>query len=341
MNPSDYVVSKFKDYDYVFLGEYHRIKHDADFVAGLIPQLYDNGITNLAYEMSEYTNQQTIDSLLSAKEWNEKLFYQTISQGSAIIWGYAEYLNIFKEVWRLNNSLHPNQPRFRVVLVGPKFYPCKKGLDRFGGIDPDLSMANTLEREVITHNQKVLIYCGMHHAFTSYKQPIYDFEKNELVRLNSERFGNIIHKKYPNKTFTIFMHSPWFSDKGFKEPSVKPANGIIDSVMVSLNNKPCGFDVKTTPIGTIEADNTLYTFGYTDFSLKDFCDGYIFLNPFDKYKNVSVSEDYYRNSGFEQMKEFLKCMGWTEEKLNRLTVKNVIELVSEEANIEKKLSHLK
>lgn len=340
INPSDYVISKFKDYDYVFLGECHRVKHDVDFVASLIPKLYENGITNLGYEMSDYTNQHTVDSLLSAKEWNENLINQTVSRGAAVIWGYSEYLNIFEEIWKLNKSLAPNQPKFRIILIGPEFNPCGKGLDKFGGIYPDSSMAFTLEREVISHNQKALIYCGMHHAFTSYKQPIYDFEKNEFNGF-VERFGNIIYNKYPNKTFTIFMHAPWGSNKGYNKPSVKPASGVIDSIMNSLNNTPCGFDVKNTPVGTIKSDNTLYAFGYSDFSLKDYCDGYIFLNPFEKYKNVSVSENYYKGDGFEKMKEFLKCMGWTEEELSQLTVEKVIELVAEEANIERKYEHLK
>lgn len=65
-SPEEYIISKFKDYDLVFLGEHHRIKHDVNFVASLIPTLYKNGITNLGYEFYEHTIQHSIDSLLSA-----------------------------------------------------------------------------------------------------------------------------------------------------------------------------------------------------------------------------------------------------------------------------------
>jgi hypothetical protein len=31
-SPEEYVISKFKDHDYVFIGEYHRIKHDVELI---------------------------------------------------------------------------------------------------------------------------------------------------------------------------------------------------------------------------------------------------------------------------------------------------------------------
>jgi len=40
LSPENYVISKFEQYDYVFLGEYHRNKQDVDFVTLLIPDLY-------------------------------------------------------------------------------------------------------------------------------------------------------------------------------------------------------------------------------------------------------------------------------------------------------------
>jgi len=43
-SPEDYVLAKFKDHQIVFVGEYHRIKHDAEFIQHLIPRLYEEGI---------------------------------------------------------------------------------------------------------------------------------------------------------------------------------------------------------------------------------------------------------------------------------------------------------
>ena len=43
-SPEDYVVGKFVDYDLIFIGEYHRIKHDVGLIHNLIPRLYEAGI---------------------------------------------------------------------------------------------------------------------------------------------------------------------------------------------------------------------------------------------------------------------------------------------------------
>lgn len=41
MTPKEYVLSKFRRYDIVFLGEEHYIKQNLEFVHDLIPALYE------------------------------------------------------------------------------------------------------------------------------------------------------------------------------------------------------------------------------------------------------------------------------------------------------------
>jgi hypothetical protein len=326
-SPNEYVISKFEHYDYVFLGEPHWNKHDADFVASLVPDLYKNGIKNIAVEFYAHANQAIVDSLLTAKEWNEQLLYHHLSRSYAVWWGYVEYLNLFKNVWRFNQTLKENQPEFRVVLLQYELDFCKKGIERFGGIDPDLFMANVLEKEVISKNEKVLVHLGMHHAFSTYRQPIYDFKEGKFIRFNpDERTGNIIYDKYPEKTFTISLHYPWISDKGF-ETRVKPVNGVIDSVMARLDNRPMGFDAKNTVMGKLKADKTYYAFGYDDFRLELFCDGYIFLTPFSEVQAVSVEMNFYDEYNLNKFKHFNRCY-FPEEQLQAFTKESIVEIIT-------------
>jgi hypothetical protein len=53
-SPENYVISKFADHDIVFIGEYHRIKHDVELIHKLIPRLYKAGIYNLGIEFGCY-----------------------------------------------------------------------------------------------------------------------------------------------------------------------------------------------------------------------------------------------------------------------------------------------
>jgi len=328
-SPKDYVISKFKDYDYVFLGEYHRIKQDVDFVSSLIPELYKNGVKNLAYEFYEYQNQAILDSVLTAKEWDETRLYHSISSGFAIYWGYVEYLDLLKKTWEFNQTLEPNQPKFRIVLLTANWDPCK-GNNPFGeGVDPDEFMANVFEKEVISKQEKALTFCGKHHAFTSYQQPVYDFEQGKLFRLNNERMGNIIHQKYPERTFNIVLHAPWISDKGWDEQPVKPANGVIDSVMAKSGNIPMAFDVKNTVMGKLRADDTYYAFGYEDFKLEDFCDGYIFLAPYKKMIFVSPEPNFYDEFNLNRLRKIEKCRGSSDEEMQTITKEDAMEWVTE------------
>ena len=329
--PEVYVLSKFKNYDYVFLGEYHRNKQDVDFVTSLISGLYENGVRNIAYEFYEYANQSIIDSLLTAKAWNESFLFHTLSKKNDITWGYSEYLNLLKKNWEFNQTLKDNQPKFRIVLLGSQYNPCKEGLEMFGGIDPDKFMANVFEKEVVSKGEKALIYCGMHHAFTSYYQPIYDFEEKKLLNYNKGRLGNILHEKYPQKTFTIFLHSPWTSIKGWEEQDVKPVDGVIDSAMEMLKNEPMGFDVKNTFMGTLKSTNSYYSLGYENFKLEDYCDGYIFLLPYRNVKFVSVEPKFYDDYNLKKLKEYLKCRGWSDEMLEQINTDSAVELFTEKA----------
>jgi hypothetical protein len=163
-SPKNYVISKFKDYDYVFLGEYHRIKQDIDFVASLIPDLYKVGVRNLAYEW-QHTSQAVVDDVLTADDWNEQLLYHNLSSGFGIFWGYKEYLSIFRKAWEFNQTLESNQPKFRIVLVSPDWNPCREDDPPFGPDvnHPDDVFAEIFEIEVIAKNEKALIFCGKHH----------------------------------------------------------------------------------------------------------------------------------------------------------------------------------
>lgn len=328
MNPEKYVISKFDTYDYVFLGEPHWIKSDVEFVRGLIPALYRNGIRNLALESYEQSTQSFVDSMLMGGEWDETALYHTLSKNSRVEWGYKEYLDIFKTVWELNRTLKKGQPMFRLVLIGPEYYPGNQGM-----VDPDAFMADVLEREVISKGEKALVYCGAHHAFTSYQMPIYDFEEGVLYQLYDGRFGNIIQAKYPSKTFTIMMHMPWLSNEGFEVQRVRPVAGVIDSAMQLLSNKPVGFDVKGTFMGTLGSTDTYYAIGHENFKLEDFCDGYIFLVPYKEMRPVSISGNFYDDYNLDKLKKFMVASGVSQERIDSMTKEQLLETLVKDVNL--------
>lgn len=57
--------------------------------------------------------------------------------------------------------------------------------------------------------------------------------------------------------------------------------------MRKANNKAVGFDLKNTPLAKLR-DNSYYSMGYTNFTLADLFDGYIFLKPIKELSSCSV-----------------------------------------------------
>lgn len=318
--PEEYVVSKFVDHDYVFIGEYHRIKHDVDLILNLIPLLYQNGIYNLGIEFGLYEDQHIIDSLLNAPQFDRQLI-RTIFFKSNPVWGYKEYIDIYQVAWEVNQTNLTKPNRFRVVNLAPKYDPCKEG-GAWKEIDPDVYMGDILKKEFVSKNQKALIYSGNHHAFTKYHQPLYDFAKDTLYGFAKKRMGNIIYDSLKTKTFNIYLHAGWISSKGWNAPTVLPVNGVIDSLMSLYRDKRVGFDVANSPFGQLISTDSYYALGYDDFTLDKYCDGYIYQYAFKDYQPITTEPYFYKRSNIHKLRKYLKCIGlpkiaiWTLFKFN-------------------------
>lgn len=335
LSPNDYVIQKFKDHDVIFIGENHYIKEQVEFIKDLIPDLYENGIYNLGTEFLNYEDTRLANKLITAKFFDQELA-ESISFKSDWNWGYKEYIDIYKKAWELNKSIPINAKKFKIFgiqevidfshvkneedLNNPEIM--KKVFSKSLEFDEEEGFsANAIEKEVLNFNEKAIIHSGIHHAFTSYYQPTYSNEKKGFGgSLLKERMGNLIKNKIENRTMTIFLHGPWYSEDGYSE-QVLPVNGVLDSIFSSKDNKkylPFGVDTHQTPFGSLKGENSVYKYGYDNFKLEDFCDGYIFLTPIKNYNPVKVIPNFIKP---EQV-EFIKNQE-VDFRNSNLTAKNL------------------
>lgn len=299
--PEAYIVGKFKDHDIVSIGEHHRIKHDPELIQSLIPLLHHNGIFILATEFARREDQRLIDSLLDAPAYHEELA-RAITFQMLASWGYQEYVDIYKAAWTLNHALPDGSRRFRILglndspdwsLVKTKEdlenVEVKKKIFRNAG---EHFWAQTILDSVVARGDKALVYSGIHHAFTEYKQPIYS--DNRFYRFEEGRMGNFVFRKIGKRAITIYLHAPWPSAKGYEQRYVEPADGAIDAVMenIDLRYQRAGFDTKGTPFGKLTCDSSVYKHGYSGFVLEMFCDGYVYQKPLSQYKGVTPIEHF-------------------------------------------------
>ncbi|MFH2144342.1 MAG: hypothetical protein ABIJ97_18085 [Bacteroidota bacterium] len=313
--PDEYIISKFNNHDYIFIGECHRNKQDVDLILNLIPQLYKNGIYNIAIEFAAYEYQYLVDSLLTLPYFDRELAKLIIFKSDPT-WGFKEYIDIYKVAWEVNHSKASDSAMFRVINLAPLLDPCSIPINN-NFLDYDAYMANVFFKEIVSKKQKGLIYAGAHHTFTKYNQPSYDFEKRTLYGLNTTRMGNIIYDSLNVKTFNIYLHAAWISNKSISK-KVRPVNGVIDSVMYYFSDKKVGFDVINSPFGSLTSNNSYYAFGYPQFTLDEFCDGYIYLSAFENFMPITMEEGFITNENINDFKELYKC----DKKLKKITVKN-------------------
>ena len=308
--PADYVLSKFADHDVVILGEFHRIKQNLELYHELIPKCYMNGVRVFATEFARREDQPLIDRLLSGAAYDEALARE-ITFNQLPFWGFQEYVDIFKVAWQFNQTLPDSAPRFRIVGVNdsPDWSFIQKEEDRdnseikrkvWRGGGEHLWAQTVVDATL--RGDKVLVHCGIHHGFSSYKQPI--VIDGEFVRFETGRMGNFLKNTLGDRVMTIYLHAIWPPRDGYGGIFVYPANGQIDALFAKLGPSyyPVGFDLKDTPFGQLPGETSVYAQGYPGFTLAEFADGYIFQCPIGQYKGVTPIENFVNGTNYETAK---------------------------------------
>jgi hypothetical protein len=258
-------------------------------------------------------------------------------------WGYREYMDIYRAAWEVNHNLASNAPRFRVVNLNAymDWSVVTTAADRdsreimkkvFPEGDNDKVLAETIIREFVEKGQRALVYSGIHHAFTRYKQPICD--QGKVVGFVDDRMGNRVCQKLGDRVFTICLHAPW-RDKLYQK-EMYPAGGVIDAFFAGESRlRPVGFDLAGTPFGELAGPDSLYEQGYDPFTLKLYADGYIFTKPISEYQGVTVDEGFITDANFKRAVEQIP----NPEFKNRVTsIAMLVQAQKGEANIPRRFS---
>ena len=283
-----YLLNQFVKKDVIFLGELHRTKEQVEFVSRIIPVLHKNGINLLFSEFANFKDTKRIDSLITAKKFDESLA-RRIQFENAWYWGYKEYVDIYYSAWKTNQTLLPNEKPFRIIGIE---------IEDGGIYDPEQVWAHIIDSISIEKGVKGLVYCGMAHSFTNYKQPY--LVNDSLKGFVSTRVGNLLYKKYPDKIITVILHGPWYGNS--YSSGVLPCNGMIDSLVNSLPEKmkEIGFSTDETFFSKYSLTNSLWNIGYGNLTLKDLCHGYIVIKPICDLNPVTVIPDFVNESNINE-----------------------------------------
>lgn len=306
-DPGDYVVGLFADHDVVLLGEHHRVKHDPLLVQSLLEPMYRAGVRTLATEFGRREDQPRIDALISAPNWDEEQA-RSIVFDQIVTWGYQEYVDVYRAAWALNRRLPPAAAGFRVLGVNdsPDWSVVRSADDRD---DPEVMSRvwrgggerewARVVLEAVSAGEKVLVYCGAHHAFSAYRQPV--VVDHVFHRFDDDRMGKYLSGALGARVATVFLHAPWNGGGGYDDRFVHPIAGAIDALMLTRvgGSHPVGFDIAGSPFGELTCVDCVYGHGYDDFRLANFCDGWIYTKPLSEYEGVTPIKDWIHEGNLE------------------------------------------
>ncbi|WP_435016093.1 hypothetical protein TA3x_003653 [Tundrisphaera sp. TA3] len=326
--PEAYIIGQFRDHDLVFLGEAHVLKESLDFVQGLIPHLYRAGITHLGYEFAHHADQADIDRLITADAYDEALARRILLRFNPL-WGYREYVDVFKAAWQVNHDRAAGAPAFRVVALNSDFDWSRLP----PGMDPDSTEAKNLifgggrhyhdvvnekwadviAREFITPGKKALIHCGWGHSSTKFQR---DRSPN-LAHFRSA--GNLVYNVIGDRAVEILLHQPpgYAKDHG---PFLDAIHEAVSALPPDLQRG--GFDTRGTPFGDLPASSRGYYRGKAaGFSMADVHDGYVYLGPPDRFTPVGVIADFVTPDNLDDANRQLrveKGKAYTPDEINAM-----------------------
>lgn len=300
-DPFRFVADKFDDHSIVFIGENHKRKQDLGFFNQLIPYLYQTKKINvIGWEFGAQEYQKDADSVVTAKEFDRKKAI-SIMRRSIYYWSYEEYLEVFKTIWNVNLGIPRTEDKIRFLQLNephvPKIFYSKDINVRSQVKNIDNVLAGIVEREVIQKNKRILIYCGLHHSFTKFKLPKAFFIKDD------SRAGQTLYAKYPNKIFQIDLVGPfrerWFAYKESRHQNAKmvyPFEAVFNQIFDTIK-RPFALNSENPAFANLKDYNSCYALDkWRGVKLKDFCDGCIMLQSFDKIEPVHLITDWVTTS---------------------------------------------
>ena len=319
--PLDYIASKFEEKRWVFIGEYHRIRHDVALIVELVPRLHEStSVRHLALEFLCRDHTAEANRLINAANYDRDDVIDFF-RAQFPDWSYEEYVQIFESAWASNQKFAAERGAFRLVGL----HPCvdwetihystdseavaaeRDKLRRYDEI-----MAQELIDHVLRPGYPAVIFTGIAHAtgkFAEYRVGT----DSQLIRM-----GNLVNRApYSKDMFFVALHAPFYDSAGNRD--IYPFDGILDELMLAFG-RDIGFDVTGSPFEDIVHEQqskhsiTAYAFG-------ELYDGYvIFETAIKEYVGATCIDDWVTDR--EELLQFAHGLGNKEasEKFSAMTV---------------------
>jgi len=312
-SPHDYILEKVSQYQITIFGEMHDQSNYLVMLKELLPELYHKaGVRYIAMEVCVHEDNELIDKLVTANEYDEELALEIGRHQPWLAWGGKEYWDILKAVWLLNKNLDQNQEKIKIIGLDSKWDGPSIALTRgteSGKSGPlyeklrilrairslplfiyrDELMANEIDKEIIKKNKKGIVWVGSAHSFLNYKQQYQ----------SKGRMAYILYKKYGDKIFQINLHSNYSSI---------PIAKLIERSASFSKFHQIGFDLYKSPFNELRDSSSNYFRNQSNVCYGDIVRGYIYLAPCDSLSSVKYIKNFISPRMFAREKPYYELV---------------------------------
>lgn len=312
--PVDYVMNKAMQHQVTILGEIHDKKDNLDLLNELIPQVYRRAsVTCVAMEVCLAEDNEKIQQLVTAPQFDRALAMQIARHQPWCIWGSKGYWDVFETVWKVNQTIPAGQKKMRVIgldssidmpslaMMGLEDNPITRHAPLYERLRMvrlirelprvlarDVSMARQVELEIIAKGERGIVWIGEAHNSAS---PV----SNGFDGPRQNRMGFLLRQRHKDKIFQIRLHLIDIPIKEFDQNYRGPEPIMAESlerIMAVAGGNPVGFDLAGSPLALLRDNASPDYYFEPRFGLGDLTDGYIYLKPCKQMKHCEWLSDY-------------------------------------------------
>ncbi|MDE0847042.1 MAG: hypothetical protein ACJ05G_03240 [Actinomycetota bacterium] len=314
--PALYISDLCQSHQVVLLGDQIGVTQHLDFLASLIPSLYEVGVTHLAWEFTNSRCQGVLDELLTAPEWEQNTCSEIFADLLGIGFSYSEYAAVLQAVWRFNKSLTDGVP-FRVIALGlPSYVEDPDLLDGrsaaelqlrnwwMGGHYRDMTafhMINVLTNEVLRHGQRVVVYANADQTTTNFIQWVDGLATTTL--------GNLLHRWMGEGVQRVLFHG------AISEGAL---NKRVEDLIATSPEKPDNFGIKldASTLGNVAVNELTGSYDgvETSFRLRDLANGYVYLAKVEDWQPSTLTENFLNSSNYVSVESRYRALDPQEDR---------------------------
>jgi hypothetical protein len=294
VDPVAFVGERFRDADFVVIGEHHWVKEQVLFFAGLVEHLPRWGVQDVVLEIGGNGPQAELDAMLASDAFDESVVYEVWRQAPIVDVGFEEYLAIYRRVFETNQTLPPSK-RLRIVIANASADFEANDRRSFLGVDDDTHMARVIATEVLERKRKGIMLVGRYHCW---------FRIHRADGGVAERLGHRLREAYGERVYFAMFDGVVRADQREKR---RMCGGLFDLIHPGAY----AVDLRRTPFSALgaECDPTMMKItGGRGWRMVDAWEGIIHLNDSAHATGVTPIPGYFDE-------EIARRMGITAELL--------------------------